>query len=600
MKKDNKKEFKFVAKKIPESSGCYLFWDKNDQLLYVGKAKNLRKRVSSYFQKSKENQTPRTEFFVKRIARVETRITSSEMEALILENNLVKEFHPRFNVRLKDDKSFVYLRITKEDFPKMEITRKLLPDGSTYIGPKTSAKEFRDTVRFCQKFFRVKMIKSSLDYYPLASTGGLDLDQKKYNENVEVMKQFLRGKTKEVFKTLRERMMQFAADKNFEAAARTRDLIQSIEVSTQKQTVQFDDQVNRDFVNFVRDDKSAYFVRIAFRNGKLLDQNNLEFSAEEFFADAEVIEAFLLQFYEHVADLPTEIFIPEKITNTKKIETILKNVKILVPQKGDKQKVLVMAQKNAKHFAAKRKLELLSQAENFANALPELAEVLKLKAPPRRIECFDVSHFSGTSTVASQVVFLDGVPKKSEYRRFNVKNLPDGKVDDFAAMTEILERRFARIGDKKFAKNFPDLIVIDGGKGQLSSVMKAVQKFTKNKKFPTNFTPTKQIIALAKKEEQIFRSGRKDPLELDLDSSALKLLQRIRDEAHRFAITFNRSVREKVAKTSVLDSIPGVGNQTRKKLIQKFGSLSGVKEAKDKALLEILSQKQLENLRKSI
>jgi len=600
VKKDDKKEFKFNAKKIPASSGCYLFWDKNEQLLYIGKAKNLKKRVSSYFQKSKKNQTPRTEFFVKRIAKIETRATESEMEALILENNLVKEFRPRFNVRLKDDKSFVYLRITKEEFPKMEITRKLLQDGSTYIGPKTSAKEFRDTVRFCQKFFKVKMVKSSLDYYPLVSSGGLDLDETKYNENVELMKQFLRGKTKDVFKTLKQRMMKFAEDKNFEAAARTRDLIKSIEVSTQKQTVQFDDQINRDFINFVRDDKSAYFVRIAFRNGKLLDQNNLEFSAEEFFEDSEIIEAFLLQFYEHVADLPTEIFIPAEITNTKKIEKILTNVKILIPQKGDKQKVIVMAQKNAKHFAAKRKLELLSQADNFANALPELAETLKLKSPPRRMECFDISHFCGTSTVASQVVFLDGIPKKSEYRRFNVKTLPDGKVDDFAAMTEILERRFARIGDKKFAKNFPDLIVIDGGKGQLSSVMKAVKKFSQNKKFPKKFTPTKQIIALAKREEQIFRSGRKDPLELDLDSSALKLLQRIRDEAHRFAITFNRSVREKVAKKSVLDSIPSIGNTTRKKLIQKFGSLSGIKEAKDKNLLEVLTQKQLENLRKNI
>ncbi|MCF7905571.1 excinuclease ABC subunit UvrC [Candidatus Gracilibacteria bacterium] len=625
MKKE-KKAFSFQPKSIPSSSGCYLFWDQNDHLLYVGKAKNIRKRVSSYFQSSKKEVhegVTRTEIMTSKIARIETRVTQSETEALILENNLVKDLHPRFNVRLKDDKNFVYLRITHEDFPKMEITRRIVRDGSVYIGPKTSVKEFRATVRFCQKFFRVRMVKSSLDYYPLVVTGGLESGQAEYNRQVDLMKQFLRGRTEDVLRVLKERMMRFATDKNFEAAARTRDTIASIETSTQKQIVQFSDTKDRDFIDFVREGSSAYCIRIAFRNGKLLDQNELEFAAPEFSNDAEIIEGFLLQFYEHVVEKPEEIYIPSEIEEKQKIEILLSvgtrhGVSLQVPQRGDKKNILDMARKNAAHFAERKKIEALSHAENFAKALPELSQILKLSAPPRRIECFDISHFSGTATVASQVVFLDGEPKTSQYRRFHVRTLEDGKIDDFAALKEVLSRRFARLassplkkekleeGEKKKKKqqnlveNIPDLIVIDGGKGQLSSVMKAVGECRKGKKFPPSFKPSKQIIALAKREELIFRPGKKDHLEISLDSPALKLLQRIRDEAHRFAITFNRSVRKKTATTSILDSIPGIGNATRKKLIQHFGSVGGVTEASDKDLRKILSPTQLKNLRKSI
>jgi len=633
VKKENK-EFIFQPRSIPSSSGCYLFWDKNDHLLYVGKAKNIKKRVSSYFQSAKK-KTPseaitRTEVMTSKITRIETRATSSEMEALILENNLIKEFHPRFNVRLRDDKSFVYLRITNEAFPKMEITRRIVRDGSTYIGPKTSVKEFRETVRFCQKFFRIRMVKSSLDYYPLVVTGGIETDEAEYNQQVQMMKQFLRGHTDEVLTILKKRMMDFAENKNFEAAARVRDTIRSIETSTQKQIVQFNDTKDRDFIHFVREGLSAYFVRIAFRNGKLLDQNEIELTAPNFSSDAEIIEGFLLQFYEHVVERPEEIYIPTEIENTEKIKKILSNetqkiISLQVPQKGDKKNIIDLAHKNATHFAQRKQIETLSHAETFAKALPELSKILKLSTPPQRIECFDISHFNGTATVASQVVFIGGEPKSSQYRRFHIKSLPDGSIDDFASLKEVLLRRFARFvfsaplhkgrspakrdrgvpSEEKtdpldLVGHIPDLVVIDGGKGQLSSVMKAVKEFSKEKKFPPSFKPTKQIIALAKREELIFRPNKKDPLEIPFDSPALKLLQRIRDESHRFAITFNRSVRQKTAMTSVLDSIAGIGNTTRKKLIKRFGSVSGVKEAGDKELLEVLNQKQLKNIRKNL
>ena len=603
--KTKEKKFSFRSAKIPTNPGCYLFWDKNEQLLYVGKAKNLRKRVSSYF--GKKQNSPRIELMTSKIMKIETRSVGSDMEALILENNLIKEFQPRFNVRLKDDKNFVYLRITNEDFPKMEVTRRLVRDGSTYIGPKTSAKEFRETVRFCQKFFRIKMTKSSLDYYPLVITGGLENDQESYNKNVKMMTQFLRGQTGEVLKILTEKMKKFAVEKNFEAAAKTRDTIQSIEASTRKQTVQFDDNINRDFVHFVRHDNAVYVVRIAFRRGKLLDQNEFSFRAEEFISDNEILESFLLQFYEKVQEMPSEIFVPIQLDNAEKTAQFLsehfgnnEKMTILIPQRGEKKNVLDMTGKNAKLFTERKLIEEESHAQNFAKALPRLAEALNLKEVPRRMECFDISHLGGTSTVASQVVFISGEPKKSEYRRFTVKTLPDGQVDDFAAMNEILARRFARKDDKKFAEKFPDLIVIDGGKGQLSSVMKAVARFSKAKSFPKNFRPTKQIIALAKREEEIFLPNKKEPIELPFDDPALKLLQRIRDEAHRFAISFHRSVRDKKSIKSVLDDIPLIGGLTKKKLLQTFGSVGEIKKTNDKNLLTVLNKKQLESLKKNL
>ncbi|MCF7917722.1 excinuclease ABC subunit UvrC [Candidatus Gracilibacteria bacterium] len=605
MEKQNS-DFVFKSKEIPSSPGCYLFWDKDDKLLYVGKAKDLKKRVSSYFQKT-EKSSLRIEYMISKIHRIETRSVHSEIEALVLENNLIKEFLPRFNVRLRDDKNFVYLRITNEDFPKMEITRRLIRDGSYYIGPKTSAKEFRETVRFCQKFFRVRMTKSSLDYYPHVAAGGFDDNQEQYQRNVDMMKQFLGGKIEEVMKNIRGKMEKFALEKNFEAAAKMRDLIKSIQASTQKQTVDLGDTLNRDFIHFVRTDSNAYVVRIAFREGHLLDQNEVVFAAEEISTDEEILEAFLMQFYEKVHTPPREIFIPISLENADKIEVFLsqeifpeEKITLHVPQKGIKHEVLDIALKNAKHFLERKKLEALSHAQNFAKSLPELAEALSLKEPPRRMECFDISHLGGTSTVASQVVFIDGEPKKSEYRRFTVKSLPDGSVNDFAAMQEILARRFARKNDKQYAEKFPDLIMIDGGKGQLSSVLKAVEQCKKDKCFPRNFNVTKQIISLAKREEQIFRPGTKEPLELSYDSAPLKLLQRIRDEAHRFAVTFNRTVREKKAIKSALDEIPGIGGATRKKLIARFGSVGGIKQASDEELKSILSEKQFQNLKKNL
>lgn len=597
--------FVFHPQKIPQSAGCYLFYDEKETLLYVGKAKNLRKRVSQYFQKN--SHPPKTQVMIQKIQKIETRATSSEIEALILENNLIKKFHPRYNIRLKDDKNFVYLHLTKEEKPKMEVVRKIKRDGSYYLGPKTATKEFRKLLRFCQKFFHIRMVNPAQDYYPDVIAGKYELPDEQYNENVERMKKFLNGQTQDVKKSLQEKMMQFAQEKNFEAAAKIRDTLQAIDISTKKQRVSFTDGLDRDFISFVRDEKNAYVVRLSFRSGQLLDQNEIVLSAQDFFEAHEILEAFLLQFYPTIDRLPHEIYVPHPLPHTSDIQDFLTShipsshqVKITVPQKGEKKQALQIAFQNAQHFQHQKDLEALSHAENFAQALPQLAEALDLSVPPARIEGYDISHFGGENTVASQVVFVDGVPQKGQYRRYKLKNLSPGKIDDFASMYEILSRRFARKDDKKFAEKFPDLIVIDGGKGQLSSVMKAVKDFEENDLFPDGFDPQTQIIALAKKEETLFRPGESQGLLLPLESSALKLLQRIRDESHRFAITFQRSLRQKNTVKSVLDEIPGIGKTTKQKLLQRFGSVGEIKKASDKQLREVLSEKQFESLKKNL
>ncbi len=663
-KDDDSTAFVFKGKDIPTNPGCYLFFDTKEQLLYVGKAKNLRKRVASYFQKTKK--APKTEKLVKLITKIETRIVGSEMEALILENNLIKEFQPRFNILMRDDKNFLYLRITNEDFPRLETTRRIIRDGSFYFGPKTSAKMFRNTIQFCQKVFGVRTCRvqmsdvrelgtsSHSDHHNLmaspdkaflnSSTGSanddhqalveiganpesrkipcLDFHIKKcaapcsgevsfadYKTRVEQMKRFLKGKTKDVIATLSERMQEFALSKNFEAAAKIRDLIQSIEVSTEKQSVQFSDLIDRDVVHFVRDGSWAYFVRFAFREGKLLHQNQVRLTVRPHSTDEDLVEQFLVQFYEKVDEAPQEILLPLSLPTKDEVAEFFssqyfstKKVTLAFPQRGDKKAILETARKNAQHYCDKSKVEDMSQAENFSKALPLLAEKLDLKEPPKRMECYDISHFGGTGTVASMVVFEEGRPKKSEYRRFTIKSLKEGDIDDFASMNEILTRRFVRLENSKTSQSkkddkfsaVPDLIVIDGGKGQLSAVMKLFESLSS----PEGFDPKKQVVSLAKKEELIFRPEVSEPIELGLDSPALKLLQRIRDEAHRFAISFNRNVRKKNLTKSVLDEARGIGPSSKKKLLHAFGSVGGVRKATDAQLAQVLNPKQIESLRK--
>ena len=761
--------FQFEAKKIPTEPGCYIFRGEKNEILYVGKAKNLRNRVKSYFQINKKS--PKTTALVKRIVHIETRIVASEMEALVLENNLIKEHQPKYNVLLRDDKNFLYLRITNEDFPRIEITRRIVRDGSTYIGPHTSAKKFRSMIAFCQKIFKVRTCKLEfknltviknpesrklpcLDFHIQKCSGPCsgEISKENYTSDVERMKKFLKGDTKEVLNHLKEKMIHFASEKKFEAAAKTRDLMESISSSTEKQRVEFNNTTSRNFIHFYREKNQVFCAILAFRHGKLLDQSTVKLHAESWESDSTVLEKLLIQWHERTDDHPLEIMLPTKIENISILEKLLQT-KILFPQKGEKVRVLEIAERNARQAAKVSKIEDQAQAEIFAKALPELAKKLELKTSPRRIECYDISHFGGTNTVASQVVFIDGIPRKNEYRRFKLQTLKPGEIDDFKALKEVLERRMKGLSNnykkendsKKWAKKnkeiqkqlekfskllknidwalfgglgaalavgefwrehndfdvlvskkhwkkvmkllekekfkltennehfftcekkgfppidisplgedlpigkftkknisetpikvgktdiftlnlkslltikqtlkesredprdktdieimehtireknapaTPDLIVIDGGKGQLSSVLKVL---------PPEFQ--KKVISLAKREEEIFIPGQSDPLEIDAHSAASKLLQRCRDEAHRFAITFNRSLRDKTVTKSALDEIHGIGGTTKKKLLKTFGSVRDVRNASDEKLLNVVSQKQLEALRKNL
>jgi excinuclease ABC subunit C len=760
--------FQFDAKKIPTDPGCYIFRGEKNEILYVGKAKNLKNRVKSYFQTNKKS--PKTTALVKKITQIETRIVASEMEALILENNLIKEYQPKYNILLRDDKNFLYLRITNEYFPRIEITRRIVRDGSTYIGPHTSAKKFRSMIAFCQKIFKVrtcklefeatKVIKNPesrklpcLDFHIQKCSGPCsgEISKEDYQEDVERMKKFLKGDTKDVIEHLKKNMMQLATEKKFEAAAKTRDLMASISNSTEKQRVELNDTTSRDFVHLYREKNKAFCALLSFRHGKLLNQTTVPLHAESWETDGVILEKFLTQWHERTENHPVEIIVPVEIEAAELLTELL-GAKIIIPQKGEKMRVLEIAERNARQAATVSKIEDQAQAEIFARALPELAEKLNLKTPPRRIECYDISHFSGTHTVASQVVFIDGVPRKNEYRRFKLQTLKSGEIDDFKALKEVLERRLRGVSEseeneesikwaeknkeilkqlEKFSKLFknidwtlfgglggalsvgkfwrkhndfdiliakkhwkrgmkileqekfeiqennehfftctkkgfppidispfgeelpigkftkknislepilvgktnvfvlnmkslldikqslkesredsrdeldieimehaireknapgkPDLIVIDGGKGQLSSVLKVL---------PLEFQD--KVISLAKREEEVFVPGKPDPLEIDPHSAAGKLLQRCRDEAHRFAISFNRALREKSMTKSALDEIDGIGGTTRKKLLKKFGSVRDVRDASDEELLKVVNQKQLEELRKNL
>ena len=625
--KPEKKPAVFVPKLIPQTPGCYLFFDKHDQVIYVGKAKKLRPRVASYFRG--KNKSPKLTHLVNQIARIETRTVNSDVEALIMENNLIKSHQPKFNVLMRDDKSFLYLRITRDPIPKLEITRRLVRDGSFYFGPKTSAKSFRRTVNFCQKIFGLRTCRLQMSLqegvvqvdknpekrrlpcidFDLQKCSGPctnEISAENYAQQVEHLKKFLRGDTAETLKSLQQRMETQAQRRHFEAAAKTRDLMQSIEISTVPQLVQSLDRVSRDVWGIKTHQEKIYLVRLAFRHGKLLDQSEISFrSLSPETSEAAHLMHGLWQFYERTDDWPAEILLPLPLEDAEVFVPAInqeifrgKMVKFWTPQRRKGSELVALANKNARLWAEKSAVEEASHRATMTEALPALTEALGFAEPPERIEGYDISHFGGTGTVASMVVMVNGELRPNQYRRFKLKSLAEGQIDDFQSMREILWRRLRRQKDGSFATQFPDLIMLDGGLGQLNAGIQILQ--AEKEKLPENFEPTERVIALAKREETIFRGNSETPLSLDLNHPGLKLLQRLRDEAHRFAVSFQRSVRQKTSQKSALDEVPGIGPQSKKKLLQHFGSVAAIRQAEDSALEKFISAKQLLALRKHL
>ncbi len=579
--------------RVPGKPGCYLFKDKNGTILYVGKANILRNRVRSYFQKSRPRH-PRLSALVRKIADIEWIVTDSEVEALILENNLIKEYKPRYNVNLRDDKTYPFIRITNEDFPQVFVTRKIVRDGSEYFGPYTDVKNVRSVLRTLRQIFPVrsckfqltpqviakKKIDLCLDYYIKKCHGpcqGLQ-SKEEYAQLIEQVRKFLRGKTDGLVKELREQMEQLAANMEFEEAALVRDRLKILEQYRNSQKIVQDDFKDRDVFALALQDQDACVVVFRIREGKIIGKQHFYLNRQGWKDEAQILEEFLNRYYFSNQDIPQEIFVQVLPDSAHVLEAWLREesgrkVRLVVPQRGEKSKLVQMAIKNARFLLDELQLQKVKKEQTVHFSVVALHRELNLPKPPVVIECFDISNIQGSDAVASMVCFENGKPKKSAYRRFKirVKQTPD----DFAMMREVIERHYKRMLEEN--KRLPDLIVVDGGKGQLSSALQVLQQLGLNEQ---------PIIGLAKRLEEVFVPGEKEARLLPKNSTALRLLQQIRDEAHRFAITFHRQRRAKRTLYSQLDEIPGIGPKRKQLLLQTFGSVKKIATASEQELKE--------------
>ena len=547
-------KIKQQVKNMPKLPGCYQYFDKNNEIIYIGKAKNLFNRVNSYFMGDKKSSV-KLQIMVPQIEKIECIVVNSEVEALILENELIKKHKPKYNILLKDDKKFPYFVITNEDYPRILVVRKSNKNAQkgTYFGPYTDARAMYATLELIYKIFPLKKCKTPKYksrpclYYDIGQCCApcqnkiTSDDYKKIIKNVEL---FLSGKRKELLKTLENEMKKASSKCEFEKALLYRNSINDIEKTLEKQNVVLKStSTNADYVGIVHSSNLICISIIQIRQGRLI--NKKDFSFSQILKDNndvnEILESALREYYIMLSDeeLPSKIILEDVFEETELYKKWLsdrlnKEVKIIkATQKSDKE-ILSIAQKNAQHNIEKEKLKELSNIQNEYNEVGSyIQEKLKLDRFPHTIECYDISHIQGTNTVASGVFFENGEPKKSQYRKYKLRTIAKGEVDDFKSMREILSRRFKRIKEGKISP--PDLIIIDGGKGQLSSVMEVLKEF--NLKL--------NIVSLAKREEEVFLPNTQTPVIFAKNSSALHLFQRIRDEAHRFAITFHRQQRSK-------------------------------------------------------
>jgi len=589
---------------LPARPGVYQFKDKTGKIIYVGKAKVLRHRVRSYFQEARPFD-PKTARLVSRVADCEVIVADSEMEALILEMNLIKEYKPRYNVNLKDDKSFPYIRVTNELFPRIFPTRKIIKDGSQYFGPYTDVGQMRALlktvkrifpIRSCNYYFTPEIIarkkyKLCLDFYIKKCDGpceGLMLAEE-YSKVVQQVVNFINGRDRLVIKEMKEKMQTLAEKKLFEQAAKLRDRIRFIEEFQYKQKMVTEDLTDRDIVAVAMEDEDAAGAVFKIRDGKIIGRQHYYLNGVFGEKYENVVAAFTKQFYLKTDFIPEEIYLPAEIPETEEIRQWLEtrrqgSVKLITPKLGEKAKLVEMCAKNARLLLQELQLQKMQEKMKMPHSIVALQRDLRLEKPPRRIECFDISNIQGTDPVAAMVTFEEGRPKKSDYRKFKIRSKQT--PDDFAMMAEAIERRYAGSLSQKMP--LPDLILVDGGKGQLNTALGVLQKL--NLPIP--------LAALAKRLDEVFVPGSPDPQNIPKTSSGIKLLQQLRDEAHRFGVAFHRLRRTKRTTISELDSIAGVGPAKRKALIKFFGSTEGVRNASVDEL--ILVQGITENLAQKI
>jgi excinuclease ABC subunit C len=590
---------------LPVSPGVYQFKNKEAVILYVGKAVNLRNRVRQYFHTSR-NHEPRIASMIAKISDLEIITTDSEVEALILEANLIKLHKPRYNVNLKDDKSYPYIVVTNEPYPRVFVTRRIRRDGSRYFGPYTDVvtmraalKTVRDIfmIRSCnflidEEFIARKKTRVCLDYHIKKCEGPCEglVSKEHYNTMIANVEQVLNGKVNPVMESLEKQMRTAAEQLKFEDASHFRDRMKELDIYSSKQKVVDVELRDRDIVAVATEDDDACGVIFKIREGKVIGRQHYYMNGVEGKTDSEILETLVQRYYLEAIDVPKEIILSFDIESRTIIQqclTLRRNggVSFLFPEGGELAKLIAMCKNNAKFLLDELKLQKLKQKDFVPSAVRSLQRDLRMQKPPRRIECFDISHFQGTETVASMVVFVDGKSKKSEYRKFKIKTVAPADVNDFASMKEVIYRRYKRVLDE--AMELPDLIMVDGGKGQLSSALESLKEL-KLENHP--------IISLAKRLEEVFVPNQSDPLPIPKSSSALRLLQQLRDEAHRFAVTFHRSLRDKRTLQTELDLIEGIGKKRAKELLEVFGSVQGVKFASSEQLSEVVGEKTAQKI----
>jgi len=570
-----------VASKVPhlpESPGVYLWKGRDGTILYVGKAAKLRSRVRSYFGND-PGTSLKTTYLVRQIADVETIVVPTEAHALILEANLIKEHRPRFNIALKDDKSYPYIKVTaQEPFPRVFVTRRVTNDGAKYFGPYTDVGAMRRALNVVKRIFTVRSCsydmpaempeRPCLDYYIKRCKAPCILaqSQQEYRQMIDEVLLFLGGRASEVVRRVRARMDEAAERMDFERAAELRDVLHHLERMEEPTVVLRVEGGDRDVVGYARDGDDACVTMLRVRDGKLLAREHRFLENVEGEPDPAVLSAYLAASYPVMPERARELLLPFDFDDRPLLEESVPDAKITVPQRGPRRELVDLAEQNARHLLEELKLSSLESEERAGEPVYDLQRELGLQRLPRTIVCFDISTAQGTDTVGSAVWFENGRPKRGEYRKFRVKTVEG--TDDFASMREVVTRYFnRRMADEKPS---PELVVIDGGRGQLSAAHEAMESLGLGER---------PLISLAKKEEEVYVWGRTEPVRISRRSPALRLLQQARDEAHRFAVTYNRKRRSMRTVTSELLQVRGVGPTKRRQLIQAFGSLEGVRQA---------------------
>ena len=578
---------------LPNSAGVYQYYDKNGKILYVGKAKNLKKRVSSYFTKSHDNA--RTRLLVRKIFEIRHIVVASETDALLLENNLIKKYQPRYNVMLKDDKSYPWICIKNERFPRIFTTRKMIKDGSEYYGPYTSMKTVQTLLELIKGLYPLRTCnydlskekieagkyKLCLEYHIGNCLAPCENKQseKDYHDNIEAIRQIVKGNFKDSLQRFRRQMKQYAENLQFEDAQRLKEKIEILENYQSKSTIVNPKINNVDVFSIVSDEDYAYvnFLQLSF--GSIIRSHTLEIKKKLAESDKDLLELAIVEIRHRFHSQSKEIYVPFPVE-------VGEGIKVHVPQLGDKKQILELSERNAKFFRIEqlKQIKITDPDRHQNRIMAQMQKDLRLHEEPRHIECFDNSNIQGSNPVAACVVFKNGKPSKKDYRKYNIKSVTG--PDDYASMEEVVYRRYKRLLDEK--QPLPQLIIIDGGKGQLNSALKSLEKLGLRRKIA--------IVGIAKRLEELFFPNDPIPLYLDKKSETLKIIQQLRNEAHRFGITFHRNKRSNQALKTELESIPGVGEKTIIDLLKHFKSAKRISEASFEEIAEIIGHSRAEKV----